>query len=114
MAISNQFGNHIQDVIGGRDRLAEFCERYGIHDIRMETNRYGDFYNSYSGYGYNREMVELKLSKDALDGLVNMDRCAERLEEMYKRTRDEYKIRARSPAVQKAWEEYQLLLKLAE
>lgn len=93
--------------LGSTPALQDFCGRWRIRDIRIEEH-------PYNGYGYihaGEEEVKLTLSKRALEGLVRMDAEFERssvLEE------EEYRIRARCPAVRKAWEDYQLLLKLSK
>lgn len=106
MTITNRFLLYSSSYVDA-PAMQDFCGRWRIRDIRIETH-------PYNGYGYiheGLEEVELRMTKSALEGLVRMDAEFERSSVIEE---EEYRIRARNPAVRKAWEDYQLLLKLSK
>lgn len=90
--------------------IEDFAHRY---DARIKFQRIDNV------YGYNRTAsyfsdsrefsVDIELSQRAFEHIVDMDHHAE-LD--YRAKREEELIRARSPAVAKAYEQYKMLLEL--
>jgi hypothetical protein len=92
------------------DSIADFAKKYGIRDIRVDRpyRPYGG-YDRYSG-PFDRDEVTVTLSEQALRALA----CdSEILDRIADQDRKERLIRARCPAVQKAWEQYQMLLEIS-
>jgi hypothetical protein len=94
--------------------MDEFTRKYQIRDFRIE-HQYSpySYSHSHSQYSLPRpgdSIVTITLSELALEALVRTDQQSDKLLDQY---RHEEFIRRRCPAVQKAWEEYQLLLELS-
>ena len=93
--------------------IEDFAHRYGARvDYRRRTDNSYYGYNktaSYSYYDDRDSTVEVELPLRAFEYMVEVDHQAE-LDCRAKR--EEERIRARSPAVAKAWEQYKMLLEL--
>lgn len=116
MAISNSNGTFINVVDTQSDKeyaaLNRFCSRYGIANINIDhDHRPVPGYASHYYQGFGQQKVSMTLSKEALDHLVRLDDEYNYLRESLSEERE---IRRRSLAAQKAWENYQLLLKLSQ
>ena len=115
MAISKSNGPFI-NVVDSSDEeyaaLRRFCSRYGIANINIEhDHRPVPGYASHYYQGFGQQKVSMTLSKEALDHIACLD---DEYHYLVKQQREEREIQRRSSAVQKAWEDYQLLLRLAE
>ena len=116
MAISKSNGPFINVVDTQSDKeyaaLNRFCSRYGIANINIDyDHRPVPGYASHYYQGFGQQKVSMTLSKEALDHLVRLDDEYNYLRESLSEERE---IRRRSLAAQKAWEDYQLLLKLSQ
>ena len=115
MAISNFNRSPIDVVDTQADKeyasLHRFCSRYGIANIDIERDhRSVPGYASHYYSGFDQPKVSMTLSNEALDHLVRLD---DEYNYLTKRQAEEREIRRRSPAAQKAWEAYQLLINLS-
>lgn len=115
MAISKSNGPFVNVVDTQSDKywanLERFCSQYGIANINVDYE-----HNPVPGYashyyrGFGQQKVSMTLSKEALDRIVRRD---DEYHYLLESLSEEREIRRRSLAAQKAWEDYQLLLKLS-
>ena len=89
------------------DRYTEFCNRYGIKELRYSRD--------YDSYRYNRlasdyeGILELEIPRRGLEYLVQVD--SEHIH-MRQNERDEMYMRKQYPALKDAYEKYRMLLAL--
>ena len=93
--------------------IEDFAHRY---DARIKFQRIDN------AYGYNRTAsyfsdsrefsVDIELSQRAFEHIVEMDHHAELDYRAKREEREEQRIRDKSTAVAKAWEQYKMLLEL--
>ena len=93
--------------------IEDFAHRYNARvDFRRKTDNVYYGYNKTASYYDDRDStVEVEFPRRAFEHMVEMDHQAE-LD--YQANREEAHIRARSPAVAKAYEQYKMLLELCK
>ena len=117
MAISNHFPSYVNVVNNIADPTDEairrFCSRYRVSNISVEYDHapVPGYASSYSYYTNGQPRISMTIKRDALVQLAQLD---DEYSYLVERQREERRIRERSPAVQKAWEDYQLVLTLAQ
>lgn len=91
--------------------IEDFAHRYGARiDFRRKTDSVYYGYSKTTSYYDDRDStVEIELPRRAFEHMVEADHQAE-LD--WRTNREEQRIRDKSPAVAKAWEQYKMLLEL--
>lgn len=87
----------------------DFVQKYNVRELYAESNP-GSLYGNYYSDPY-QQIVNISLSKPAFDHLIKNDHHSD---EVYQQARKEAMLRSRYPALQNAWDQYQMLLALME
>jgi len=90
--------------------IEDFAQRYGARiDYQHRTSTIHTYSRAIDYYDNSRSIVDIELSMQAFEYMVEMDSKAM---EDYQKYRKEAYIRKQYPAVAKAYDQYKMLLEL--